>query len=94
MDNEMPCFDPKNVLFITNKWDAIKTKKPENDSESSDEEDEEEEEKVWEDLLYEIKEKWPSVKGDHIFKMSLQEVITISDTSYFLHIRFFISDNE
>ena len=76
MDNEMPCFDPKNTMFITNKWDLVKKEKEENDSDSSDDENAT---KIWENLLSEIKENWPSVKGDHIFKMSLKEVNTISD---------------
>lgn len=67
MDNEMPCFDCENVIFITNKWDTIY----EVDSDSSEED---EETKTWNDLISEIKEKWPFVKEENIFKMNLKDV--------------------
>lgn len=67
MDNEMPCFDCENVIFITNKWDTINKV----DSDSSEED---EETKTWNDLISEIKEKWPSVKEENIFKMNLKDV--------------------
>lgn len=63
----MPCFDCENVIFITNKWDTIY----EVDSDSSEED---EETKTWNDLISEIKEKWPSVKEENIFKMNLKDV--------------------
>lgn len=67
LDNEMPCFSPEDVIFITNKWDSLNT-----DEDSSDED---EENKVWENTMSNIKKKWPSVKEDHIFKMNLKDVI-------------------
>ena len=68
----MPCFDPANVLFITNKWDLIKKEKDESDSSDDDEVTQ-----TWESLLYNIKQLWPAVKEEHIFKMSLDEVMQI-----------------
>ena len=68
----MPCFDPANVLFITNKWDLIKKEKDESDSSDDDEVTQ-----TWESLLYNITQLWPAVKEEHIFKMSLDEVMQI-----------------
>lgn len=67
MDNEMPCFDCKNVIFITNKWDTIYG--DENDSSEDDQEI-----KTWKVLLPAIKEQWPLVEEDNIFKMNLKDV--------------------
>ena len=71
IENEMPCFDPKEVLFITNKWDAIRK---EMDEDIDDSLVEDEKAKVWKVLLCDIKDKWPSVKDGHIFKMNLLDV--------------------
>ena len=61
----MPCFDPEDVIFITNKWDAIN----QDDSDSEDEEA-----RTWEKNLFDIKSSWPQVTEKNIFKMSLKEV--------------------
>lgn len=39
MDNEMPCFDPQDVIFITNKWDTIENNAEGSDENSSDDDD-------------------------------------------------------
>lgn len=63
----MPCFDPEDVIFITNKWDTIHV----DDSESSDENDKT---RTWKDLKKDIKDQWPKVKEDNIFRMNLTQV--------------------
>lgn len=67
LDHSMPCFNPENVIFITNKWDTIV-----HDEEDSSDEDEET--KTWNTLRDNIKRRWPSVKEEFIFKMNLREV--------------------
>lgn len=71
LDNEMPCFDPQDVIFVTNKWDQIKHNAEGSDENSSDEDDVT---KTWEALKADIKKNWPFVKDENIFKMSLKEV--------------------
>lgn len=73
----MPCFDPKNVIFITNKWDCLK--KPSDGSEE-DSSDEDEETKTWNALIPMIKKRWESVEENHIFKLSLIKVIEYIDS--------------
>ena len=63
----MPCFDFKDVIFITNKWDAI-------NQEESDSEEEEEVTRTWKKTLSDIKSAWPNVNERNIFRMSLKEV--------------------
>ena len=63
----MPCFDPKDVIFITNKWDAIHQ-----DIFDSDEEDEET--KTWKNILSDIKSQWLEVNERNIFRLNLKEV--------------------
>lgn len=67
LENEMPCFDLRNVIFITNKWDTLYS-----EDYSSDED---EETKTWNTLKFDIKNRWPSVREELIFKMNLKDVI-------------------
>lgn len=67
LKNEMPCFDPKNVIFITNKWDTLVSE--------DDSSDEDEETKTGNTLKTDIKRRWPSVREELIFKMNLKDVI-------------------
>ena len=66
-DDEMPCFDLNDVIFITNKWDAI-------NQEESDSDEEDEVTRTWEKTLSDIKSAWPNVNERNIFRMSLKEV--------------------
>lgn len=67
LDNAMPCFNPENVIFITNKWDNIL-------HDEDDSSDEDEETKTWNNVKDDIKRRWPSVKEEFIFKMNLRDV--------------------
>ncbi|XP_062580373.1 uncharacterized protein LOC134242307 [Saccostrea cucullata] len=67
MDDEMPCFDPSSVIFITNKWDSIKQ-----DPDDSDEEDDATQ--TWENVTDSIFTMWPSVRKENIFKLNLIDV--------------------
>lgn len=62
--NEMPCFDPEDVIFITNKWDSIR----------SQFDVDKEREELWEKIKIELKKKWPNVKDSHIFRMNFLDV--------------------
>lgn len=66
----MPCFNPENVIFITNKWDSLNTNNTDEDSSDDDEES-----KVWENIKSNVKQRWPSVREENIFKMNLKDVI-------------------
>lgn len=66
LENEMPCFDPRNVIFITNKWDTLYSE--------DDSSDEDEETKTWNTLKTDIKRRWPSVREELVFKMNLKDV--------------------
>lgn len=65
----MPCFNPEDVIFITNKWDSLKI----NDN-GEDSSDDDEETTVWEKIKSTLKEKWPSLKEENIFRMNLKDV--------------------
>ena len=69
MIDEMPCFDPEDAIFITNKWDTIKIEESEIDSG-----DESDKERTWHDVKSRIHERWPAVKDENIFQLSLCEV--------------------
>lgn len=65
----MPCFNPEDVIFITNKWDSLNI----NDN-GEDSSDDDEETTVWEKIKSTLKEKWPSLKEENIFRMNLKDV--------------------
>lgn len=64
----MPCFDPKDVIFVTNKWDTIYS-----DSDD-DEENEVEINRTWRTLKSTLMNEWPDVQEENIFKLSLSKV--------------------
>lgn len=70
---DMPCFNPENVVFVTNKWDLVKQQIDSSDEDNSGS-DEEKEPEIWEKLKMDIKQNWPSVREENIFKMVLKEV--------------------
>lgn len=72
--SEMPCFNPENVVFITNKWDLVQ-KQIESSDEDDSENKREEEIGIWENLKKVIKQMWPLVREENIFKMNLKDVI-------------------
>lgn len=86
-ENEMPCFDPENVIFITNKWDSIRSQL----------DVEKEKEKVWENIKKDIKLKWEFVKEEHIFRMNCLDVSIETKNMHFLleiiYLIFFIQTN-
>lgn len=66
----MPCFDPEDVIFITNKWVSIR----------SQFDVEKEREELWEKIKIDLKKKWPNVKDSHIFRMNFLDVSTSMDS--------------
>lgn len=63
----MPCFDPEDAIFITNKWASIRNE------DSEDEKDDKV--NTWETLKSNIQNLWPTVNVENIFKMDLKTVI-------------------
>lgn len=77
MQKKMPCFDPRDVMFITNKWDAI----PNN---PDDDEEETPHEMTWKTLRSTLEKEWASAREENIFRMSLTEVILFKYFQYLL----------
>ena len=73
--DDMPCFDPKDVIFITNKWDTLCKAAVEN---SDDSDSEDEATTVWASVKSDIKDSWMHVKDENIFKLSLKDVIILN----------------
>lgn len=77
MGNDIPCFNPEDVMFIINKWDVLHI----NDFDTDDSSDEEEGNKVWENIKSNIKRIWPALREENIFKMNLKDVILVFFTN-------------
>lgn len=63
--DKMPCFDPKEVIFLTNKWDIIET----DDSFGVNEH-----EKTWKTIIGKLKNEWTFLNEENVFKVSLKQV--------------------
>lgn len=64
---DMLGFDPKDIIFITNKWDHVIM--------ACDSSDEEEEISIWNKFKSDLRSKWAIVKEKNIFRTSLKYVI-------------------
>lgn len=66
LKDEMPCFDPENVIFVTNKWDTIR---------SSVKGEEKAKAALWEKVNVNLDKYWPYEKEKkHIFRMNTIDV--------------------
>lgn len=63
--DKMPCFDPKEVIFLTNKWDII---------EKEDSVGVNEHEKTWKTIIGKLKNEWTFMNEENVFKVSLKQV--------------------
>lgn len=74
---EMPCFDPREVMILTNQWDAI-----ENDDSSSDEDEdckskkEDQHAETWKLIQRKFENAWCSFDVEKVFRVSLTQVYT------------------
>lgn len=68
--NDMPCFNAKDAIFVTNKWDLIFEESDDDD----DDDDESEETRTWNKLISTLEERWPSLNKDNIFKLSILDI--------------------
>lgn len=71
--NEMPCFDPKDVIFVTNKWDTI----------DSQYDVEEEKEALWQKINMDLKKKWVHVREENVFRMNITHVSKTKSIIYY-----------
>ncbi|CAG2218756.1 unnamed protein product [Mytilus edulis] len=76
----MPCFDPREVMFITNQWDII-----EKYEHSSDDEDDENSIKddqhaiTWNKIQDKLKKEWDYYDVNNVFRVSLKQIIKEKD---------------
>lgn len=61
----MPCFDPREVIFLTNKWDNVK---------KEDTIGVNEHEKTWNTIMETLKNKWAFLTEENVFRISLNQV--------------------
>lgn len=60
----MPCFDPKDVIFLTTKWDTI----------DSQYDVEKEKEELWQKIKMDLKKKWVYFREENVFQMNITHV--------------------
>lgn len=77
MEN-MPCFDPREVFFLTNQWDIVEN---DDDDEANNEKSDNTESRTWKLILYKLQKGWPGVNEQKIYKTSLKQVNIFFDIS-------------
>ncbi|XP_062589246.1 uncharacterized protein LOC134250896 [Saccostrea cucullata] len=55
-DQDIPCFDPRDALFVSNKWDAVHKEQCE---------------KTWRKIQEKLKTCWPSFSSENVFRTAL-----------------------
>lgn len=69
----MPCFNPKEVFFLTNQWDIV-------DDDDDDDDDRENEtilvsgSRTWKLFFKKLKRGWPGVENNRIYQITLNPV--------------------
>lgn len=75
MDNRenMPCFDPREVMFLTNQWDIIHNDDPLSDEDSENEEDDQQTQ-TWKLIQSKLRKGWGWFNVENVFRISLRQV--------------------
>lgn len=71
----MPCFDPREVIFLTNKWDIIETEDTIGVNEH---------EKTWNKIMEKLKTEWIYLREENVFKVSLKQVKIVNKYKLFI----------
>ncbi|CAC5409423.1 unnamed protein product [Mytilus coruscus] len=91
LDNieNMPCFDPREVFFLTNQWDIV-----ENDDEDETKNDKtnKSESRTWKLILTKLRKGWPEVKEKRIYQTSLKQVGKGIKNDYTINFKRFEAD--
>lgn len=81
----MPCFDPSEIMILTNQWDIVKKNEPlfdEDDEGKSEIEDEHT--KTWKFIQTKFENGWGLFNEENMFRVSLLQVNMIVQL-HFLH---------
>lgn len=77
MDNRenMPCFDPREVMFLTNQWDIIDNDDPLSDDDEDDEiEEDDQQTQTWKLIQSKLSKGWGWFNVENVFRISLKQV--------------------
>lgn len=75
MDNrsKMPCFNPEDVMFLTNKWDIIEPKEYSSTDEEDNTEKENQHTETFRSINMKLKMGWPHINPKNIFRISIRQ---------------------
>lgn len=65
----MPCFDPREIMILTNQWDIV------DNEDSSPDEDGDEHTKTWKLIQTKFENGWGLFDEENMFRVSLKQVI-------------------
>ncbi|CAG2238905.1 unnamed protein product [Mytilus edulis] len=78
MEN-MPCFDPHEVFFLTNQWDIVEN---DEDDETNTEKSDNPESRTWKLILSKLRKGWPGVNEQKIYQTSIKQVVNGIENDY------------
>lgn len=76
MDNrdKMPCFDPREVMFLTNQWDIIDNDDPSSgEDEDSESKSEDQHTQTWNLIQRKLEKGWVGFNVENVFRISLKQ---------------------
>ncbi|XP_062589290.1 uncharacterized protein LOC134250941 [Saccostrea cucullata] len=76
---KMPCFDHKEVLFVTNQWDIVDDDTDEDDEEENSESGKQ---RTWIIMKEKLSEGWPEINEANIFRVTLKQVMSKRENEY------------
>ncbi|XP_062597114.1 uncharacterized protein LOC134258579 [Saccostrea cucullata] len=76
---KMPCFDHKEVLFVTNQWDIVED---DTDEDEGEENVESGKQRTWRIMKEKLTEGWPEINEENIFRVTLKQVLSKRENEY------------
>lgn len=71
----MPCFDPREVMFLTNQWDIIDNEEASSDDETDSGSDKEDQHtQTWNLIQRKLSNGWGWFNVENVFRISLKQV--------------------
>ncbi|XP_052084422.1 uncharacterized protein LOC127721667 [Mytilus californianus] len=73
---KMPCFDPREVMFLTNQWDIIDSQhsSSDDDDEGGERDKEDQHTKTWKVIQTKLEKSWFGFNLENVFRISLKQV--------------------
>lgn len=71
----MPCFDPREIMILTNQWDIVDNEDPSSDEDDDGKNEKDDEHtKTWKLIQTKFEDGWGLFDVENMFRVSLKQV--------------------